>query len=243
MRYHSHLVVSTCLNSIIDVRYVADSKPLFLLCTERLNGKVILGRIIVHDRVTVESKVLPRYFNHSSFASLRRQLNYFSFVRLGKGRQRESTYINEHVVDIDDILHLKRRPAGSTVTAPEEVLVPQETVETCARTTVKDDSKTPVLSSNFIPIEELSFEPSRHRPKRCRLNRKPITESLPNMTLPKMLPQRSFSPVNHFVSEDEHSEGKQFIALDLTKPVPQLTDDDVLAGCSALLELSAQRWS
>ena len=61
----------------------------------------------------MEASVLPRYFNHSSFASLRRQLNYFSFVRLGKGRQRESAYINDGVVVLDDILNLKRRSSGS----------------------------------------------------------------------------------------------------------------------------------
>lgn len=74
----------------------------------------MLGRIVVHDRIQVEAEVLPRYFNHSSFASLRRQLNYFSFVRLGKGRQRESTYVNADVVDLDDILSLKRRSAGGS---------------------------------------------------------------------------------------------------------------------------------
>jgi len=74
-----------------------------------------LGRIVVHDRLEVESKVLPRYFNHSSFASLRRQLNYFSFVRIGKGRQLESTYLNESVADLNDILSLKRRSTGTAV--------------------------------------------------------------------------------------------------------------------------------
>jgi len=69
--------------------------------------------------------VLPRYFNHASFASLRRQLNYFQFVRLGKGRQRESTYINANVVVLDDILSLKRRSnnndteTASVVSDPE----------------------------------------------------------------------------------------------------------------------------
>ena len=81
-------------------------------------GKVTLGRIVVHDRVKVESDVLPRYFNHSSFASLRRQLNYFSFTRLGKGRQRGATYCNEGVVQLDDILRLKRR--STTVGAARE---------------------------------------------------------------------------------------------------------------------------
>ena len=82
------------------------------------NGQITLGRIVVHDRITVENEILPRYFNHSSFASLRRQLNYFSFTRIGKGRQKGATYCNEGVIEIEDILHLRRRSAtmSSTVT-------------------------------------------------------------------------------------------------------------------------------
>lgn len=75
--------------------------------------KVTLGRIVVHDRLKVEANILPRYFNHSSFASLRRQLNYFSFTRLGKGRQRGATYCNEAVMELQDILRLKRRSTSS----------------------------------------------------------------------------------------------------------------------------------
>jgi len=73
------------------------------------DGQVTLGRIIVHDRIKVENEILPRYFNHSSFASLRRQLNYFSFTRIGKGRQKGATYCNEGVIVIEDILRLRRR--------------------------------------------------------------------------------------------------------------------------------------
>ena len=82
------------------------------------NGQITLGRIVVHDRITVENEILPRYFNHSSFASLRRQLNYFSFTRIGKGRQKGATYCNEGVIEIEDILRLRRRSAtmSSTVT-------------------------------------------------------------------------------------------------------------------------------
>ena len=73
------------------------------------NGQIALGRIVVHDRTKVENEILPRYFNHSSFASLRRQLNYFSFTRVGKGRQKGATYCNGSVIEIEDILHLRRR--------------------------------------------------------------------------------------------------------------------------------------
>jgi hypothetical protein len=72
------------------------------------NSERICGRIVVHDRKQIEKEVLPRYFNHSSFASLRRQLNYFAFVRLGRGRQKGATYFNDNVMVLEDILRLKR---------------------------------------------------------------------------------------------------------------------------------------
>ena len=54
------------------------------------------------------------YFNHASFASLRRQLSYFSFQRVGKSRSKGVTYTNENVVEMSDILKLKRRVSTST---------------------------------------------------------------------------------------------------------------------------------
>ena len=78
------------------------------------------GQIQVIDRSQVEAQVLPRYFNHSSFASLRRQLNYFSFTRVGKGRQHGATYVNENVFELNDILYLKRRPVG--ISAPTAIV-------------------------------------------------------------------------------------------------------------------------
>eukprot|EP00536_Pseudo-nitzschia_multiseries_P002165 jgi/Psemu1/235432/estExt_Genewise1.C_280167 len=81
------------------------------------NGEIVLGRIVVHDRVKVENQILPRYFNHSSFASLRRQLNYFSFTRIGKGRQKGATYCNEGVIVIEDILRLRRRSTTSSTSS------------------------------------------------------------------------------------------------------------------------------
>mmetsp|Transcript_5708 Transcript_5708/g.8649 ORF Transcript_5708/g.8649 Transcript_5708/m.8649 type:complete len:315 (-) Transcript_5708:154-1098(-) len=92
-----------------------------------VHKKSLPGRIVVHDRAQVESEVLPRYFNHSSFASLRRQLNYFEFKREGKGKQKGATYINDQVFDLDDILHLKRRLPGAT--APSPPLAPKSAVE------------------------------------------------------------------------------------------------------------------
>jgi len=86
-------------------------------------GEKILGRIVVRDRIELAAKVLPKYFNHKSFAHFRRQLNYFYFARLGKGRQRESTYLNESVVDLNDILQLKRRPVNSSSSLSAEELI------------------------------------------------------------------------------------------------------------------------
>ena len=80
--------------------------------------KNIPGRFVIHDRALVEAEILPKYFNHASFASLRRQLNYFHFVREGKGRMKGASYYNDAVFEIDDILHLRRRnePVGATNT-------------------------------------------------------------------------------------------------------------------------------
>ena len=88
---------------------VASSLP---STAERLPSETISGRIIVHDRHRLQSTVLPVYFNHASFASLRRQLSYFSFVRVGKSRQAGVTYTNDNVVELGDILKLKRRGVG-----------------------------------------------------------------------------------------------------------------------------------
>lgn len=75
-----------------------------------------LARIVIHNRSIVEQHILPKYFNHSSFASLRRQLNYFSFTRVGRGRRNDpnATYQNPHVFVLSDILKLKRRTVCSS---------------------------------------------------------------------------------------------------------------------------------
>jgi HSF-type DNA-binding len=177
----------------------------------------VLGRIVVHDRVLVEANVLPRYFNHSSFASLRRQLNYFSFVRLGKGRQRESTYINEHVVVLDDILHLKRRPSTGNVNP-------------VIRSRMGDPFPVLTLSGS----SESTLPTLERRPKR----RRPTKELVPTTVSP-----RSTSPVcNNLVSEgDDDSFTVARVVLDLTKPESK-PDADILDGCRSLLFLSAKRW-
>ena len=191
----------------------------------RKNERVVLGRIVVHDRLQMENTVLPRYFNHSSFASLRRQLNYFSFVRLGKGRQRESTYINEGVVELDDLLHLKRRSAG-TSRHPADVVVAKEQEQPEQTGSTNVDA---VVSVVHLPASSRKKERTvKHRNKR-RKKKTIITN-----------PPSSVSPVNNFVSEDEHSEGKSYIALDLTEP--SIVDQEMLAGCRCLLGLSGKGW-
>jgi hypothetical protein len=183
----------------------------------------VLGRIVVHDRVQVESNVLPRYFNHSSFASLRRQLNYFNFVRLGKGRQRESTYINENVIELDDILHLKRRPSTCNTQDVSTFLKPQVVATRLGQPPVLK-----LTSSSDSPhvIERHS------KRRRQTIENKPITVS-----------PRSTSPVEHNFSAKayEYANQDSFIILDLTKPEFK-TDADVMAGCRSLLFLSAKGW-
>lgn len=80
----------------------------------RLPHETVTGQIVVHDRNRVQQELLPVYFNHASFASLRRQLSYFSFQRVGKSRSKGVTYTNENVVDMSDILKLKRRVSTNT---------------------------------------------------------------------------------------------------------------------------------
>ena len=193
------------------------SNVMFNFHSDQTSNARVLGRIVVHDRVLVEAKVLPRYFNHSSFASLRRQLNYFSFVRLGKGRQRESTYINEHVVVLDDILHLKRRPSTGNVGS-------------MFKTRNGDPPVLQLSGPSESPIDKLERHPKRRRQtKEC---------------MPTTVSPRSTSPVcNNLESDvDDDSFRDACVVLDLTKPEYK-PDADILDGCRNLLFLSAKRWN
>ena len=214
-----------------------------LTCTGRRNGQIVLGRLVVHDRIEVEATVLPRYFNHSSFASLRRQLNYFSFVRLGKGRQRESTYVNDGVIEVDDILNLRRRSAGiGGITPHQQHQQKQEVQEKSVRAVestlpVKNyvESIVPVvhLPSNFARISKSA---AAKRAKRAKHVKKKII----------LTPSVAARNAHPFVSEDEESQGmgSSRVALDLTKPNTKLptTDLELLEGCTALLGLSGKLW-
>lgn len=228
------------------VTYFSFSSCYFFV-TVRNGDQTVLGRIVVKDRIQVEANVLPRYFNHSSFASLRRQLNYFSFVRLGKGRQRESTYRNEAVIELDDILTLKRRPAGSTPTnlvnpttfstlstsglasmssSPSKNVVAQSPSDESKVLTVATNT-TPMIGegSTIVPID--NSDPILHQKKRRRLS------NIRRGSSPSLVSDFGIEKIHHRVS------------LDLTKPEvstplakPCIPDDDVLAGCTALLGLS-----
>jgi hypothetical protein len=189
------------------------------------NSKV-LGRIVVHDRVQVESNVLPRYFNHSSFASLRRQLNYFNFVRLGKGRQRESTYINENVIELDDILHLKRRPTTCTMQDTSSFSKSQFFGARVGQTHALKVTSSSDSGSDTPLLER------RTKRRRQTIDAKPTTVS-----------PRSTSPVEqNFASETyEYTNQNSFVVLDLTTPEFK-PDADVMDGCRSLLFLSAKGW-
>ena len=80
---------------------------------DKSSSPITPGKIVIHDRKLVEEEVLPIYFNHKSFASLRRQLSYFSFVRAGKSSRGKVTYSNDAVFEIADILKLKRRSSST----------------------------------------------------------------------------------------------------------------------------------
>ncbi len=81
--------------------------------SDKCSTPITPGKIVIHDRKLVEDEVLPIYFNHKSFASLRRQLSYFSFVRVGKSSRGKVIYANDAVFEIADILKLKRRSTSS----------------------------------------------------------------------------------------------------------------------------------
>jgi len=199
-------------------------------------GSTILGRIVVHDRIQVEENVLPQYFNHSSFASLRRQLNYFSFVRLGKGRQRESTYINDAVIELDDILHLKRRSSSGSGNK-RAVISTTGTDE--QQEGLREDPETGHLYGDAVVSMTPETYMSSHKQKRRRL---PLGGNRGSAgTAAHAMHSRNSTPTNNLVSEDELSDGRmcpqQAPTEDLTLP-----DEEVLAGCSALLGLSTQQW-
>lgn len=240
----------------------------------------MLGRMVVHDRARVEAEVLPRYFNHASFASLRRQLNYFSFTRVGKGRQRGATYCNDGVIVLDDILSLKRRPSGAAASrAPsppkhkeEEAVVQEE--EAVVEEQLDESEEEPwnnVSNTNtakaVVPFVHLP--PSKKRKSRTtKTDHRPLRKK--SRFFKRDSPTAVISPLSTSppTSEDElahaHHQPRQQVILDLTKPSTRISskqdfqdwklnpnvsafesyqapkDDDLMAGCAALLSFSNQ---
>lgn len=152
---------------------------------------------MVHDRAKVESEILPRYFNHASFASLRRQLNYFAFTRVGKGKQKGATYSNDKVIELMDILSLKRRVVGSTP-SPSVPVIPEMKIKggpkkgcknDCAETKRSSGSVSP--SSHAISVDSKSRsnkKSSKETGKKKKTSRKAkeiIDSVVPVVHLPK----------------------------------------------------------
>jgi len=174
--------------------------------------------MVVHDRARVEAEVLPRYFNHASFASLRRQLNYFSFTRVGKGRQRGATYCNEGVVELDDILNLKRRPSGAAAlsSVPARHISKEKQVEApIEQPSSEEETWNDAVNTNtanaVVPFVHLP--PSKRKIKSDHPLRK-RSRFLRNESPTAVISPMSSNPA----SEDELATPQQQIILDLTKP-------------------------
>mmetsp|Transcript_55228 Transcript_55228/g.159955 ORF Transcript_55228/g.159955 Transcript_55228/m.159955 type:complete len:222 (+) Transcript_55228:73-738(+) len=195
------------------------------------NGKKTLGRIVVHDRSQMEAN-LPRYFNHNSFASLRRQLNYFCFTRLGKGRQRGATYCNEAVMELDDILKLKRRSADGTP-PPPPATVPTVTPSASKhkRSISISSSESEDADEHYRPAAKKARSNSMEYPRTVKVpcsrrsSVSSIASSQPSIVLD--LTTESTTPANQWPS-----------TVLYTPPSVVEQGEDVLAGCRALLSFS-----
>lgn len=139
----------------------------------------------------MESEILPRYFNHASFASLRRQLNYFAFSRVGKGKQKGATYCNEKVIDILDILRLKRRVVGSTIPVVQSKKF-ESTSEEGATKSTSMGKKLPASPSSShavsLDLQPKNTDPgkaSKKRKKPSKKTKRIIESVVPVVHLPK----------------------------------------------------------
>jgi hypothetical protein len=199
----------------------------------RTGGNIVLGRMVVHDRARIESEVLPRYFNHASFASLRRQLNYFCFTRVGKGRQRGATYCNDGVVELDDILSLKRRPSGANAaaaiaSAPRKA-TPTEEEEELREETVQEPEplEQPELITASVSATAKAVVPFVHLPPSKKRNTKahhPVQRKKSRFFKKRESPTAVISPMgSSHSSEDELIAPPKQVLLDLTKPSDRLS--------------------
>lgn len=205
------------------------------------NGEVTLGRIVVHDRIKVENEILPRYFNHSSFASLRRQLNYFSFTRIGKGRQKGATYCNEGVIVIEDILRLRRRSTSVSNNISSDsnlVTASNRRRENIGSQVTKAVSLTPKRSSVTVTspgnkskraIIESSFQQSSHggqqQVKKFRhrgLTDTKANESALHIDAPPITPKLVSPIISPLHSPSTSPNDALQVTLDLTVPTHQL---------------------
>lgn len=190
----------------------------------------VLGRIVVHDRIEVEATVLPRYFNHSSFASLRRQLNYFSFVRLGKGRQRESAYVNEGVFELDDVLNLQRRSGTGASTDAQRasaIIREQLRAELEVSTTQQKKSDSSEVGQKRGRHSTTLGRQKRRRHAKIEKDNEAFEET-----------SSVQSSERNVISEDEtSSDDKTYIALDLTRAMKGNVEQDVMLGVEAMLAL------
>lgn len=260
--------------------------------TPGVRAKHIPGRIVVHDRVQMECQVLPRYFNHASFASLRRQLNYFAFSREGKGKQKGATYINDQVYDLNDILCLKRRLPGTTAPTREEITLGiQEAVsnedndaaatrkpipcvnslsKSCKAKRKRSDAKVPnkkvrEIMESVVPVLHLptmtmkqSFTAeSPSSSNYCFKNIQPSTVSLSPSTsnattlldLTKPEVEESSTCSSSILSNDHCLYQRSMtVSNNIWSNIASLQDtldskkeEDIIAGCSALLSLGWQR--
>lgn len=158
-------------------------------------------------------------------------MNYFSFTRVGKGRQRGATYCNEGVVELDDILHLKRRPASTTTvtadqqdvaTYSDEPVAKGEDTEAFTQVASQHlEESVPTFVNSVVPFAHLSptkkrkKEPLglRHRAQKRRFFKQPTV----------------VSPVTSSPSSEDEQCPHQQIILDLTVP-STLRDDCFDAG-------------
>lgn len=63
--------------------------------------------ITIHNKNLLETKVLPKYFNHSKFLSLNRQFNHYGFSRYIIGNK--ITYKNINLKNKEELLCIKRK--------------------------------------------------------------------------------------------------------------------------------------
>jgi hypothetical protein len=165
------------------VYYNLANHSLLFIKDRKINGETCPGRIVVHDRNKVESEILPRYFNHSSFASLRRQLNYFSFSRIGKDNQHATTYFNDQVCELNDILSLRRRSVGTNAEHPGEMKKEEVITEVLQHPVTLSASKPVHISSKKEPTPMVT----------CT-KKKRISKGFINSTIPVIHVHRSKKP-------------------------------------------------